>query len=241
MTANEEFVALFQGLALRYAVNVVGGSTYVEEEGELYNVSYLFRRDGSVDKQYKLHITPSERHWWGVQGGDEIRVFETDRGKVAIAICYDVEFPEVARLAAAKGAQLLFVPFCTDNRQGYLRVRHCAQARAIENQLFVVTAGCTGNLPSVENSDVHYAQSSIFTPSDFPFARDAVAAECEPNVEALVAADLDLEVLRRNRLAGTVRPWADRRHDLYEVAEKDGERGNGAAFPPPQVEEVETG
>jgi predicted amidohydrolase/GNAT superfamily N-acetyltransferase len=238
---NEQFVALFQGLALRYAVNVVAGSTYVEEEGELYNVSYLFGRDGSVDKQYKLHITPGERHWWGVQGGSAVRVFDTDRGKVAIAICYDVEFPELARIAAAKGAQVLFVPFCTDNRQGYLRVRYCAQARAVENQLFVVTAGCTGNLPSVENTDVHYAQSSIFTPSDFPFARDGIAAECEPNVEALLTADLDLEVLRRNRLDGTVRPWADRRRDLYEVVEKDGAKGDGREGRPPQVEEVETG
>ena len=237
---NERFVELFQGLALRYAVNVIGGSTYVEEEGEIYNVAYVFRRDGAIEKQYKLHITPGESHWWGVRGGGEVCVFDTDRGKVAVAICYDIEFPELARIAAAKGALLLFVPFCTDNRQGYLRVRHCAQARAIENQVFVVTAGCTGNLPNVENTDVHYAQSSIFTPSDFPFARDGIAAECEPNIEALVTADLDLEILRRNRLDGTVRPWTDRRPDLYEVVEK---RPRGAAPPilPPSIEAVETG
>ncbi|HEX8387280.1 MAG TPA: GNAT family N-acetyltransferase, partial [Rubricoccaceae bacterium] len=212
-----DVVELFQGLALKYAVNIVAGSHYAEEDGHLVNVSYLCRRDGSVDRQLKLHITPNERRWWGVRPGDAVRVFDTDRGRVAIAICYDVEFPEVARIAAAGGAQILFVPFCTDNRQGYLRVRLCAQARAIENQMFVVTAGVTGLIPSVENMDINYAQSGVFTPSDFPFARDGVAAECEPNLEALVVADLDLELLRQNRLAGTVRPWADRRTDLYEV------------------------
>lgn len=219
---TDEYVALFQGLAMRYNINVIAGSHYTEREGTMYNVAYLFCRDGSVVTQDKLHITPNEQIWWGVRGGNAVHVFDTDRGRIAISICYDVEFPEVARLATEKGAQILFVPFCTDNRQGYLRVRHCAQARAIENQLFVVTAGSIGNLPSVENTDVHYAQSAIFTPSDFPFARDGIAAECEANIEALVTADLDLELLRQNRLSGTVRPWSDRRLDLYAVLEKSG-------------------
>lgn len=220
-----DYLDLFHDLSLRYNVNIVGGSTYTEEEDGLYNVAYLFRRDGSIEKQEKLHITPNERRWWGVRAGSQVRVFDTDRGRVAVSICYDVEFPEVARLAAQKGAQILFVPFCTDNRQGYLRVRLCSQARAIENQMYVVTAGVTGLIPSVENMDVNYAQSGVFTPSDFPFARDGVAAECEPNIEAIVVADLDLELLKRNRLAGTVRPWTDRRADLYEVVEKAGDVG----------------
>ena len=205
------YLELFHDLAVRYNTNVVGGSTYVEEADGIYNVAYLFRRDGSIEEQKKLHVTPNEARWWGVRRGDGVRVFDTDRGRVAIAICYDVEFPEVARLAAEKGAQILFVPFCTDNRQGYLRVRICAQARAIENQMYVVTAGVTGFIPDVDNMDVNYAQSGVFTPSDFPFARDGVAAECEPNIEAIVVADIDLELTRRNRLAGTVRPWTDRR------------------------------
>ena len=215
-----DYLDLFHDLAVRYNINVVGGSTYVEEDDGIYNVAYLFRRDGSIEAQKKLHITPNEARWWGVRSGSEVRVFDTDRGRVAVSICYDVEFPEVARIAAEKGAQILFVPFCTDNRQGYLRVRICAQARAIENQMYVVTAGVTGLIPDVDNMDVNYAQSGVFTPSDFPFARDAVAAECEPNVEAIVVADLDLELTRRNRIAGTVRPWTDRRPDLYEVVEK---------------------
>jgi predicted amidohydrolase len=137
--------------------------------------------------------------------------FDTDRGRIAISICYDTEFPEMTRIATEKGAQILFVPFCTDNRQGHLRVMRCAQARAIENQLYVVTSGCVGNIPSVENMDIHYAQSGIFTPSDFPFPPDGIAGLCEANIETVVMADLDLEVLRRNRAGGTVRCWRDRR------------------------------
>ena len=84
------------------------------EDGNLFNVAYLFRRDGTHAKQYKLHITPAESTWWGVSPGERMEVFETDRGKIAILICYDVEFPELARIAVAKGARLLFVPVATD-------------------------------------------------------------------------------------------------------------------------------
>ncbi|MBD3384081.1 GNAT family N-acetyltransferase [candidate division KSB1 bacterium] len=217
---TRNYLDLFQQLAIKYAVNIVGGSHYSEESGHLYNIAYLFQRNGTVNKQYKIHITPNERRWWGVKAGDDIQVFNTDRGRASILICYDIEFPEICRIATRNGAQLFFVPFCTDERHGYLRVRYCSQARAIENQVFVATAGCVGNIPSVENMDINYAQSGIYTPSDFPFSRDGIAGECQPNVETVVIADVDLDVLRRNRLRGTVRTWQDRRTDLYDVIEK---------------------
>lgn len=218
------YIELFRDLAIRYSINIIGGSHFIMENERLYNVSYFFRRDGSIGTQYKLHITPSEARWWGVSAGNKVEVFDTDRGRIAILICYDIEFPELARIATAKGARIIFVPFNTSERFGYLRVRHCAQARAIENEIYVAIAGCTGNLPSVENADVHYAQSGIFTPSDFPFARDAIAAESGENVETLVVNDVDLEKLRRQRLEGTVKTWGDRRTDLYRIQyrEPDG-------------------
>jgi predicted amidohydrolase/ribosomal protein S18 acetylase RimI-like enzyme len=221
------YVDAFTRMAMRYNVNIIGGSHLSVEKGKLYNVAYLFRRDGSVAKQYKLHITPSEAHWWGVVPGNTVEVFDTDRGKIAILICYDVEFPETARIAAAKGANLLFVPFNTDIRSGYLRVRSCAQARCIENSLYAILAGPVGNLPFVQGADIHYGQACILTPSDLAFARDGVAAEATPNVETMVVHELDLEILRRNRRTGTVRPHLDRRTDLYNVRWK--ERGKARA------------
>lgn len=212
------YLELFNRLAIKYSVNIVGGSQFTLEEGRLHNVAYLFRRDGGIERQFKLHVTPSERRWWGVEGGSRVEVFETDRGRIAILVCYDIEFPEIGRIAAKQGAQIVFCPFNTEERAGYLRVRHCAQARCIENHLFVVLAGCTGNLPQVANADTHYAQSAILTPCDFPFARDGIAAECQPNVETLVIQDVDLELLRRHRYAGTTQNWNDRRRDLYRLS-----------------------
>jgi predicted amidohydrolase/ribosomal protein S18 acetylase RimI-like enzyme len=212
-----QFVELFSGLALRHNVNIIGGSTFVVENDRLYNVAYLFHRNGGIDKQYKLHITPNERRWWGVEAGNAFDVFDTDRGKVSIQICYDVEFPELGRLAAEQGAEIFFVPFCTDERYSYLRVRYCAQARCIENHVYVAMAGNVGNLPDVENMDVQYAQSGILTPSDIPFDRDAIAAECTPNIETVIMDDVDLELLSRHRQTGNVLNWKDRRTDLYHV------------------------
>ena len=109
------------------------------------------------------------------------------------------------------------MPFCTDERYAYLRVRYCAQARCIENHVYVVIAGSVGNLPNVQAVGLHYAQSAIFTPSDIPFKRDAIAAECTPNIEMVTIEDLDLELLKRHRQSGSVLNWNDRRSDLYEL------------------------
>lgn len=211
----------FQKMSVKYNINVIGGSHFAIEDDDLYNIAYLFLRDGSIKKQYKIHITPNEKRWWGIKPGNKVEVFETDKGKINIQICYDIEFPELSRIAVSKGAEIIFVPFCTDERYGYLRVRQCAQSRCIENGVYSVIAGNVGNLPFVENMDIQYAQSGIYTPSDFMFARDAIAAECTPNVETVVIHDVDLALLKRHRSQGSTLNWFDRRKDLYEVIEKN--------------------
>lgn len=212
-----QYLEMFSELAIRYNINIIGGSQFAIEDDVLYNIAYLFLRDGSIQQQKKIHVTPAEWKWWGVNGGNKIEVFDTDCGRVAIMICYDIEFPELSRIAAQKGAQIIFVPFNTDERHGYLRVRHCALARCVENHVYVAVAGCVGNLPFVNNADIHYAQSGIYTPSDFSFSRDSIAAECSPNIETFVINDVDIELLRRHRYRGTTNNWNDRRKDMYEI------------------------
>jgi predicted amidohydrolase/ribosomal protein S18 acetylase RimI-like enzyme len=221
---TKRYLELFTGLAIRYNVNIIGGSHFTHEGDKLHNVSYLFRRDGTLAKQYKMHITPNERRWWGVLPGNALDVFDTDRGKIAILIDYDVEFPELARIAADKGAQILFVPFDTDSRYGYMRVKSCAQARCVENHVYAAIAGCVGTLPLVENADIHYAQSGIYTPSDVQFSRDMVAAECTANVETVIVHEVDLDLIRLHRETGTVQNWNDRRTDFYSLRYTEGDK-----------------
>ena len=216
--------ALFADLAVRYNINIVGGShPTLADNGEMRNLCFVCLRDGSVHARAKIHPTPNERTWWGIKGGSQAAVIPTDCGPIGVMICYDAEFPELARHLTDQGALLLFVPFCTDERQSYLRVRYCAQARAVENQCYVVLSGNVGNLPGVNNFDIQYAQSCILTPCDFPFARDGIAADSTPNTEMVLWADLRLEDLARARNNGTVQNLKDRRHDLYHLRWRERE------------------
>jgi predicted amidohydrolase/GNAT superfamily N-acetyltransferase len=205
-------------MAMRFNINIIGGSHPTKTRaGQIQNVAFICLRDGAVHEQEKIHPTPNERYWWNIQGGDTIEAIPTDCGPIGVLICYDSEFPELARKLADQGARIIFTPFCTDSRQGYLRVRYCCQARAIENQCFVVMSGNVGNLPNVDNMDIQYAQSCILTPCDFPFARDGIAAEATENVETLTISDINLADLAWARTEGTVRNLADRRFDLYGI------------------------
>jgi len=207
----------FSEFAISYNINIITGSMPLYENGSLYNVTYLCKRDGTWESQYKIHVTPGEVRSWGMKGGDKIKVFDTDSGKIGILICYDVEFPELSRLCSEEGMEILFVPFLTDTQNAYNRVRFCAQARAIENECYVAIAGCIGNLPKVNNMDIQYAQSAVFSPSDFAFPTQAIVAEATPNAELTLIADVNLDLLKDLHTKGSVKNLQDRRTDLYTL------------------------
>lgn len=207
----------FQEFAISYNINIISGSMPHIIDGTLYNVGFLCKRDGTYEMYSKIHITPNEVHYWGMQGGSKIQTFDTDCGKIGIIICYDVEFPELPRLLAEEGMEILFVPFLTDTQNGYTRVRNCAAARAIENECYVAIAGCVGNLPKVNNMDIQFAQAAVFTPSDFAFPTNGVKAEATPNTEMTLIVDVNLDLLKELHEHGSVRIMKDRRLDLYNL------------------------
>ena len=215
---TEEIKDKFAEFSISYNINIITGSMpSVEEDGNLYNVGFLCRRDGSVEKYYKLHVTPDEAKVWGMRGGNQIKTFNTDCGKIGVLICYDSEFPELSRIMADEGMNILFVPFLTDTQNGYSRVRHCSQARAIENECYVAIAGSVGNLPRVHNMDMQYAQSMVFTPCDFSFPATGIKAEATPNTEMMLVCDVDLDLLKDLNKFGSVRNLNDRRKDVFEL------------------------
>ncbi len=217
---TKEMVLRFSKLAISYNINIITGSMPEMVGDQLHNVGYLCRRDGSTERYEKLHITPDDSKIWGMRGGNQIKAFDTDCGKIGVLICYDVEFPELSRLLADEGMDILFVPFLTDTQNGFSRVRHCAQARAIENECYVAIAGCVGNLPQVNNMDIQFAQSMVFTPCDFAFPADGVKAQATQNTEMILIADVDIDLLRELNQFGSVRNLRDRRTDLFELRKK---------------------
>ncbi len=214
---TEEITKRFAELAISYNINIITGSMPELVDGNLYNAGYLCKRDGGVERFVKLHITPDEAKVWGLQGGNIIKTIDTDCGKIGVLICYDIEFPELSRMLAEDGIDILFVPFLTDTQNGYSRVRNCAQARAIENECYVAIAGSVGNLPKVHNMDIQYAQSMVFTPCDFSFPTNGIKAEATPNTEMILIADVDINLLRELNQFGSVRNLKDRRTDLYSI------------------------
>lgn len=220
---TEQVDALFTGLATDLQVGIVGGTHPMAYGDKILNVATMYLPDGRTYRQPKIHITPNERRSWGIDGGNSLQVIDTQHGKVAMLVCYDIEFPEAARYLADQGAEVIFLPFCTDDRQAYLRVRYCAQARAVENQIYVACAGTVGNLPDAENMDIQYAQSAVFAPSDFSFARDGILVEASVNTETIITTDLDLEALEEAINMGSVRPRRDRRPDLFRYLATLGE------------------
>ncbi len=222
---TEEIKVRLSQLAISYNINIIGGSMPFAdtEKDDLYNISYLLHRDGKIDEHRKIHITPNEKKFYGMKGGNEIKVIDTDCGKVGLVICYDVEFPELPRILADQGMKILFVPYLTDTQNAYMRVRHCAAARAIENECYVAIAGCVGNLPGVNNMDIQYGQAAVFTPSDFAFPSNAVKGEATPNTETTLIVDVDLNLLKELHHYGAVRTMTDRRKDLYDTVNHNSE------------------
>ncbi|HRK56474.1 MAG TPA: carbon-nitrogen hydrolase family protein [Burkholderiaceae bacterium] len=208
------YIELMTELARKYRYYLIAGSHPNIRDGALYNTAYMFTPQGDMLMQDKIHRTRWEKDKWNTTAGDQLRLFQTDYGAVGILICYDIEFPELVRQVCEAGADILFVPSSTDDRQGFWRVRYCAHARAIENQVYVAMTSTVGNLP-VEGLGMHYGQASILTPSDFAFSRDGVAAEGVVNMEQVVIADVDLDALAQNRINGTTIPLYDKRRDFY--------------------------
>ncbi|WP_034260776.1 carbon-nitrogen hydrolase family protein [Altibacter lentus] len=214
---TEEVKKRLSEFSISYNINIISGSMPELVDDKLYNVGYLCRRDGSTERYEKIHVTPDEAKVWGMQQGSHIQTYETDAGKIGILICYDSEFPELSRLLSDEGMDILFVPFLTDTQNGYSRVRLCAQARAIENECYVAIAGSVGNLPNVENMDIQYAQSAVFTPCDFSFPSNGIKAEATTNTEMILVADVDISLLRELHSFGAVKNLKDRRKDVYDV------------------------
>jgi predicted amidohydrolase len=207
------FVEMMSALARKSRLYLAAGTipTMKDNSDIVHNQSFFFSPSGEFDVQGKLHLTRFETEEWFVTPGTRLKVFETSFGRLAIAICYDVEFPEIARAAARQDAHILVVPSCTDDRQGFLRVRYCAHARAIENQMYVIHSSTVGSLPMVPAVSLNYGQAAILTPSDFAFPRDGILAEGNPNQEMMVIGELNLKTIAESRASGTVLPLRDSR------------------------------
>jgi predicted amidohydrolase len=211
---TDKYVELFSELSREYDQYIVAGSHLVFEGDNEYNMSHLFSPDGTVFKHRKTHLFPLERQM-GVMPGDALETFKSDFGKIAIAICYEIEFPEVVRILTLKGAKIVFCPSYTVGEHGFWRVRHCCQARAIENQIYVIHSCMVGRPPlgGIEG----WGKSSICAPCEAPWNPNGIIIESNPNKEEIITAELDLKILKKKRKKGAATTLKDRRIDIYNI------------------------
>lgn len=205
-----DFMMLFADLAEAFQVHIQAGTFPVQDSDGLFrNRAFLFRPDGSFDHQDKLQMTRFENELWHITAGDTIRVLETLWGPVGISVCYDSEFPLIARRQAELGARVILAPSCTDTTAGYYRVRIGCQARALENQCYVVQSPTVSNAPWSEAVDVNTGAAAIYTPVDRGFPDDGIMTQGKLNEIQWVYANLDLSRVQATRESGQVLNYRD--------------------------------
>lgn len=175
---RQAWMALFSGLAQQLGMDIVAGSFLLEHHpGRYRNRCDWFCADGRQRWQDKLQLTGFEKATGVIDPGDALKVFVVDGVRVAVAVCYDSEFPLPVRAQAEAGAQLLVVPSCTDTPAGAMRVRVGCLARALENRLFVAQAVTAGLAPWSPALDVNTGEAAVYAPMDVGFPADGVLAQ----------------------------------------------------------------
>jgi predicted amidohydrolase len=206
----DDYIELYKGLAQRHQCYIQSGTFPVRIEDEIYrNRAYLFMPNGDFDYQDKLMMTRFENEQWLINRGLELKCFDTEYGRIAINICYDSEFPLLARKQVEAGANLILVPSCTDTLAGYHRVRIGCQARALENQCYVVQSPTVGLAPWSEAVDVNIGAAAIYTPVDRGFPDNGILAIGELNAAQWVLAEIDPDQIAKVRESGQVFNYRD--------------------------------
>ncbi|WP_406819851.1 carbon-nitrogen hydrolase family protein [Pseudomonas sp. KnCO4] len=210
------WLALCEGIARRWGIYLQPGSLPVQDgDGQYRNRAWLFGPDGVLGFQDKLLMTRFEREQWGIAAGQGLQVFDTELGRLGILICYDNEFPMLARHLAEQGADLILAPSCTDTEAGYHRVRIGAQARALENQIAVLQSPTVGLAAWSPALDENIGRAGLFVPPDHGMPGDGVMALSEqlsPVHSQWLLCEVDLEEVRRVRREGQVftrRDWPE--------------------------------
>jgi len=205
-----DYLDLFRSLAEKYQCIIQSGTFPVRMDSGAYrNRAYLFMPDGRIDYQDKLMMTRFENEQWLIQKGEELRYFDTEYGRIAVSICYDSEFPMLARQQVEAGANLILVPSCTDTVAGYHRVKIGCQARALENQCYVVQSALVGEAPWSEAVDVNVGASAVYTPVDRGFPDNGILAEGRLNTVQWVIAEVSLNACGTVREQGQVFNYRD--------------------------------
>ncbi|MEE3362819.1 MAG: carbon-nitrogen hydrolase family protein [Anaerovoracaceae bacterium] len=212
-TEDGRLVSSMSGWAAENGIYLVGGTIPLLRGGDMYNSCFVFGRDGSIianhDKVHMFDIDvkggQSFRESDVFTAGDHATTFETEYGTMGVEICFDVRFPELARMTALAGAKMIFFPAAFNMTTGPAHWHTNLKARALDNQVYV--AACS---PARDESApyVDYGHSLVVSPWGDVTAE---ADETEQTVFAEIDMDRVEEVREQLPLLSAMRT------DLYHV------------------------
>ncbi|MBY6059285.1 carbon-nitrogen hydrolase family protein [Leisingera daeponensis] len=210
---TEDYIALFKEEAKARGQHIVGGSHLMSVGDRYENLGHIFSPDGEVFAHSKTHIFPAEANW-STSEGNEMKTVQLPFAKVGFNICYEAEIPECSSALTEQGAEIILCPSATFTEQGFWRVRHCAQARCIENQVYFVHC-CLGGTPG-EPLPNGWAKSSILSPCDLEWDNPAgIVAQAEANKEMVITGTVDIDKIYQNRETGAATTFRDRRRQSH--------------------------
>lgn len=215
----EDYIKMFNSISTIRNQVIIAGST-VEKDGDTYyNTAYIFDGKGNYFKHRKTHIFPAEADWKAHEG-DVLEVFDVGPAKIAVATCYEIEIPEIPTIYSRKGAEIIFCPSYTFTEHGFWRVRHCAESRAIENQVYVVHSPIIGNIEGPVEPG--FGKCSIISPCEPPWVADGIVVESKLDTKDVLVTTLNIDTLYDRRENGVATTYNDRlrRNDLYTKYEE---------------------
>lgn len=210
----QSYLDFFRTASMQNRLYICSGSFPVKVHDQFRNRSYFFSPSGQFDFQDKIYLTRFEQDAKCIESGDALKVFKTELGDIAIAICYDSEFPLLVRKQVEQGAQILLVPSCTDSSTGYHRVFLSCRARALENQCYTVHSSLIGKIDTCELIDVNFGYAGIFSPVDAGFPHDGILSKGSSQKTEIITADLSTEMMEAVRKNGQVL----NHHDWHQCA-----------------------
>ncbi|MGE1162605.1 nitrilase-related carbon-nitrogen hydrolase [Peribacillus simplex] len=211
---TNQYKELFRSISRKRKQIIIAGTHLERRDNEYFNIAYIFDRNGSYVEHKKTHIFPAEANWCTSEG-DDLEVYSIGPVKIGIAICYEAEIPEISRILSVNGADIIFCPSYTFTEAGFWRVRHCAHARAIENQVYFVHCPTVGE-PGAPLPD-GYGRASILSPCDSAWPANGIVVEAEMNEHTIITGTVDMDELYENRKSGAATTFNDRnrRKDMY--------------------------
>jgi predicted amidohydrolase len=199
-----ETIKLLMSSAREYNVNILAGSIAVKENSHVFNKSYIINSKGHIAGYYcKTHLFPLMGEDRCFKHGNRLSVAKLEECAIGQMICYDIRFPEIARALALKGAELLSIPAAFPHpRLNHWRI--LLQARAIENQLYLVAINRVGS----DKTGSYFGHSMIIDPWG------EILCEAGEGEEVIYG---EIEINKINKVRNKIPCFQDRRKDLYSM------------------------